>query len=42
MKEVIDSGNVKVLYADHEYFINKLKNKEQFNYTRVQHDSGLA
>lgn len=37
MKEVVDSGNVKVLYADHEYFINKLKNKEQFNYTRVQH-----
>jgi hypothetical protein len=37
MKKVIDSGNLQVSYAPYTYFLNLLKNKQQFNYTRVQH-----
>lgn len=37
MKEVIDSGNLKVSYATHTYFLDLFKQKQQFNFTRVQH-----
>lgn len=37
MKEVLDSGNLKVLYANYEYFLDKILKNEQFNYSRVQH-----
>jgi hypothetical protein len=37
MKEVTDSGNLKVLYPSYTYFLDLLKAKKQFNYTRIQH-----
>ena len=37
MKEVVDSGNLKVLYANYDYFLDKISKNEQFNYTRIQH-----
>lgn len=37
MKDVIDSGNVKVSYAPYTYFLDLFEKNQQFNYTRVQH-----
>lgn len=37
MKEIIDSGNIKVRYFNYDYFLDLLKNNKQFNYSRVQH-----
>lgn len=37
MKEIIDSGNLKVRYFNYDYFLDLLKNNKQFNYSRVQH-----